>query len=68
MIPRFILALSLPILLSACGPAAPQRSSSCHWWNSCSYEGSYEAGEAAYARDEAARLNEEQTAKLKQQR
>ncbi|ARP79766.1 hypothetical protein CAL12_02275 [Bordetella genomosp. 8] len=68
MLTRFILASSLLILLSACGPAAPKRASSCHWWNSCSYEGSYDAGEADYARDEAARLNQEQAAKLKQQR
>ncbi|ALM85818.1 hypothetical protein ASB57_25270 [Bordetella sp. N] len=68
MFNRFILASCLLATLSACGPAEPKRSSSCHWWNSCSYDGPYDSGEAGYAQDEAARLNQEQAAKLKQQR
>ncbi|OZI37229.1 hypothetical protein CAL29_02025 [Bordetella genomosp. 10] len=69
MLNRLLLASCFLILLSACAsrPDEPKRSSSCHWWNSCSYDGPYEPGEADYARDEAQRLNAAEAAKLRRQ-
>ncbi|MFC0659377.1 hypothetical protein [Eoetvoesiella caeni] len=43
-----------------------ERSSDCTWnRSSCLYEGKYEAGEEGYAEQEAKRLNQAQSAKLR---
>ncbi|WP_066452731.1 hypothetical protein [Castellaniella caeni] len=64
-------ALLLTALLSGCG-SAPERTSAVHRDtqcrlapSSCQYNGAYEPGERDYAEEEARRLNQAQTAKLK---
>jgi len=61
-------ALLLAAIASGCSlmGKSSERSSDCTWnRSSCLYEGKYEAGEEGYAEQEAKRLNQAQSAKLR---
>ncbi len=65
---RIALVFMFSALLAGCfstSPASSRRVSECGWWGNCSYEGSYEAGEEAFAEQEAARLNRNQSLRMK---
>lgn len=70
---RCCVALLVAVFITGCSSSGPstiaqqkQRSSECAWnRSSCIYEGSYEAGERDYAEQEARRLNQAQSARLR---
>lgn len=65
---RIASILVFAALVSGCfstNRVSSNRVSECGWWGNCSYEGSYEAGEEAFAEREAARLNRAQSVKMR---
>lgn len=66
---RYGVALFLVALVSGCslmGLGASDSDDECKWNRSkCMYEGSYEPGERDYAEEEAKRLNQAASAKLR---
>ncbi|MEO6959664.1 MAG: hypothetical protein ABI081_06720 [Burkholderiaceae bacterium] len=66
---RRSVTLFLVALVSGCslvGPKDSDRSNECKWnRSSCIYEGAYEPGEQGYAEQEAKRLNQAESEKMR---
>ncbi|MEO6986773.1 MAG: hypothetical protein ABI155_15680 [Paralcaligenes sp.] len=66
---RCSIALLLATFVSGCSLTSHKnsdRSNECRWNpNSCMYNGAYEPGERGYAEQEAARLNQAESARLR---
>lgn len=69
MLSRCSLVLAIGTVSAGCsfgGHKPGERTSECTWSrSSCMYEGSYEPDEAAYAEEEARRLNKASTVRLR---
>lgn len=69
MLSRWGAALFLIVLTCACTvthPKASDRGGDCKWnRSSCLYEGAYEPGEANYAEQEARRLNQAESVRIR---
>lgn len=66
---RCSIAMILVVFIAGCGSSHNERSGAgdeCSWSrSSCLYEGAYETGERDYAEQEARRLNEAQSLRMR---